>query len=107
MEFKGTKGKWIIDTEESYINESGVLSTPISIKNFMIGFIDVYGDQPEDKANALLISKAPQFYEDALEDLFLFEALLKRIPSNDYTSINLIKERKWLKERLIKEATTL
>ena len=62
-EFKGTKGKWIIDTDESYLNDYGVLATPISIENFMIGFIDVYGDQKEDKANALLISKAPKMLE--------------------------------------------
>lgn len=62
MEFKGTKGKWIIDNEEIGYNEYHQLCTPISV-NGIIGFCDVYGDDEQSKANALLISKAPEMLE--------------------------------------------
>jgi hypothetical protein len=59
MEFKGTKGEWFVDEREQCHNEHGVLVTPISTLN-IINFADVYGDDEEAKANALLVSKAPE-----------------------------------------------
>ncbi len=94
MEFKGTKGKWVIDNEEVFINESGVLVTPISIENFMIGFIDVYGDQPEDKANALLISKAPEMLD-------MLQHVSDKLNGNGFHSLQ------FKIDELIKEATKI
>ena len=98
-EFRGTKGKWVIDTEESYRNESGVLVTPISIENFIIGFVDVYGDQPEDRANALLISKSHEMFEMLKECM----RVLSSVQSPATPSILLHRKI----EQLIKEATEL
>jgi len=58
MEFKGTKGKWSITTD----NEIGILISgfnPLSD----ITTVHRYGFQEEEDANALLISKAPEMLE--------------------------------------------
>jgi hypothetical protein len=62
MEFKGTKEKWFIDNEESHIMTNGIYCNVISTEK-TISLADVYGDDEEAQANALLISKAPEMLE--------------------------------------------
>jgi hypothetical protein len=76
MEFKGTKGKWVIEKAPNGLNidirenHSGVLYTSIS-DDFGTDSIHIFGDfrlQYNDlitqiQANALLISKAPEMLE--------------------------------------------
>ena len=87
MDFKGTKGKWIIDEEEFFINDSGVDVFSISNEcKTEVQMADVYGS----KANAMLISKAPEMLEmlDNIKD-YLGSDVRARV------------------EQLIKEATDL
>ena len=67
-QFKGTKGKWIIDHKESSINEYGIAFKAISNESkTKISLADIYGDDEEAKANALLISKSPEMLEMLIE----------------------------------------
>lgn len=68
---------------------------------------DLVMSREEMEANALLISKALCFYEDAKNDLDLFDELLKSLPLGLQHLKNAIKERKKEKEQLIKQATEL
>ena len=70
MEFKGTKGKWCIHYNGFY-NEISSTSNSYDGKVFKaytllhdckIGVVDI-SNSDEDKANALLISKAPEMLE--------------------------------------------
>ncbi len=105
MEFKGTKGKW---------NVSGKICTNnYGVKFLTIDFedakdcIDIYVDKryPEDvsfletKANALLISKAPEMFEM----LKIYLADLNNIIPPSAAQRNRIQDV----EQLIKEATEL
>lgn len=76
LEFKGTKGEWIVDHEESGYNEHHQLCTPISRKDksypYIIGICDVYGDDEEAKANAKLIAIAPDLLEALQSMVFIF-----------------------------------
>lgn len=100
MEFKGTKGKWVVDNEESGYNEYHQLCTPISRidKSYstIVGLCDVYGNNEEAKANALLISKAPELLE-------LLIKLCKLNPTNSLQIAELMDKA----EVLIKEATEI
>ena len=62
-EFKGSKGEWFIDYEQSGHNEYQVLFTAISSTKGNSHFCDIYGDNKTAEANALLISKAPEMLE--------------------------------------------
>lgn len=91
MEFKGTKTKWLISTN----NEMGILISthPMSRDICTVWkYDDNFLENQESKANALLISKAPQMLE-----------MLKEL-SNDYEIPYYICERINI---LIKEATEL
>lgn len=66
MEFKGTKGKWHIDQEESHRMKNSVWCNVISTSS-VIGLADVYGDDEESKANAQLIASAPLLLEVLIE----------------------------------------
>jgi len=102
MEFKGTKGKWFIDYEESGYNEHHTLCTPISVDN-TIGFCDVYGEDEEAKANALLISKAPEMLEMLENQLeFLIYCRDNMKVSRPFFNLKIVAI-----EQLIKEATTI
>jgi hypothetical protein len=63
MEFKGTKGKWEISTD----NEEGILITSMHPQNRDIASVWKYDvtflENEEAKANALLISKSPEILE--------------------------------------------
>jgi len=61
-EFKGTKGSWYVDHEESGKNEFDVKYTPISSDRIKT-IIDVYGDDEQSEANAKLIACAPEMLE--------------------------------------------
>ena len=99
-QFKGTKGKWIIDHEESGYNKHHVLATPISRIDpsypIITGLCDIYGDDEEAKANALLISKAPEMLE-------MLEKLVERLEENDLGKLHAVTKAK----QLIKEATEI
>lgn len=110
MEFKGTKGKWIYDTTKNDIvneNVKGLLATAWSTYNSDIHEERLENEswlsmrkrtepirencELEQKANALLISKAPELLE-----------MLKRLIQPDLDISDLIEA-----ENLIKEATEL
>ena len=79
MKFKGTKGKW------EFSENGGVYVTTNS------GMIcDLITSSQKDKANALLISKAPEMLE-----------LLQSLVSSEMTPLAIRKQAK----QLIKEAT--
>jgi hypothetical protein len=79
---KFTKGKWVIDHEESGYNEHHVLATPISSYPNIIGFCDIYGDDEEAKANALLISKSPELLEMVEKQTKIIDGYLQEQANN-------------------------
>ena len=95
MEFKGTKGKWVVDIDESSYNEFHQLCTPISRKypghGTIVRLCEVYGEDEPSIANALLISKAPEMLE-------------MLINLTEVCDIKILKDKA---EQLIKEATEL
>lgn len=98
MEFKGTKGKWIIDPNHtiSIIDSSG------DSMNELICQISGKLNKEENKANTLLISKAPellQILHDCIQILKVADVEENMIQ----TYGNLLVDA----ENLIKEATTL
>jgi hypothetical protein len=96
MEFKGTRGKWFIDNEESHIMTNGIYCNVISTEK-TISLADVYGDDEEAKANALLISKS-------LKMLDFINRISAEMLRNDF-----VLDEKWYvqAEQLIKEATEI
>lgn len=90
MEFKGTKGKWIIkysDRDNSYdvVTKESFIASTLNASN-------------ESKINALLISKAPEMLEMLKEILLDLEEV--NIPTSMYDTLKRAKQ-------LIKEATEL
>lgn len=105
MKFKGTKGKWIIKDRVASIQsentgESITCWNGVAVSNYSLKEI-------EYKANSLLISKAPELLNDSLQDLELFDYLLKSLPLGSYHLTAFIKQRKQEKTELIKKATTI
>jgi hypothetical protein len=99
MEFKGTKGKWEISTD----NEEGILITSMHPQNRDIASVWKYDvtflENQEAKANALLMSKAPEM----LEMLQIYLADLNNIIPPSDAQRNRIQDV----EQLIKEATEI
>jgi hypothetical protein len=95
MEFKGTKGKWEVSTD----NEVGILMTSKHPQNRDIATIWKYDvtflENQEAKANALLISKAPEMLE-------MLEELISSNPMHDGWHDKILKAN-----QLIKEATEI
>ena len=100
-EFKGTKGKWEVDPTQAisfldmkplyyYVSINGqfFISTH---KNITLGI-----DDNQQKANALLISKAPEMLE-------MLKKLVERLEENDLGRLNAVFQAK----QLINEATQL
>jgi hypothetical protein len=82
-EFKGTKGKWFVDFNETDKNEFNQLVTPIStildggLK--VLGICDVYGDDIESKANAKLIASAPALLEEHKNEIEFLKRIKKQL----------------------------
>jgi len=93
MEFKGTKGKWKIKDIKS------TLETEINSSEYRIAKVKHYKGknfndpiEKEAKANALLISKAPELLEMISELLKELEFHGYRHSTTIYNAQNLIKE---------------
>lgn len=89
MKFKGTKGKWIITTN----NEEGVLISTYPINRDICTiwkYDNNFFENQESSANAILISKAPEMLE-------MLKEVIECKSDVDYNRI----------EQLIKEATDL
>lgn len=95
MEFKGTKGKWRVDV---YVGNEDIETRNIVQVNGGITVCKINRFSPYEipievqKANALLISKAPEMLE-----------LLQSLVSSEMTPLAIRKQAK----QLIKEATEL
>lgn len=116
MEFKGTKGKW-------YVSESNEFEKTISseyfriceVKHFKNKIHEIFLEpsESEGKANALLISKVPEYHQEILETITDLKILKSNISHANITNnlFNGMPEliQKWIdrKEQLIKEATEL
>jgi len=88
MEFKGTKGKWGIFREDIIITEAEIEDDVICIKP------NLMQSQKNWKANALLISKAPEMLE-------MLNKVCEKLKGNGFPMLqNEIQQ-------LIKEATTI
>lgn len=87
MEFKGTKGKWILEDGKEIMCNNNLISTGYG---FMVK--NKYTVTEESRANALLISKAPEMLE-------MLERARKALLMVDPLSDEI--------EQLIKEATEL
>lgn len=92
MEFKGTKGKWKID---KYNNVSSNYNE--------IAFLKSDTPNKERRANALLISKAPEMLEMLQKIYAILEDLWHEDESNDIFDLLDAEEL----DNLIKEATEL
>jgi hypothetical protein len=94
MEFKGTKETWVL-IKNDICSQEKIISTAL-------GFIveGKYTINEETKANALLISKAPEMLE-MLKEIYKIENGAFALQSFD---INLLKSKI---EQLIKEATEI
>lgn len=101
MEFKGTKGKWEVNHERSHKSETKVETEThriCEVKHYdgQISSKLKEPTQEEGKANALLISKAPEM----LEALKYFVDRVENRTIKSTTTYNKYKQ-------LIKEATEL
>jgi hypothetical protein len=82
MEFKGTKGKWEVTVSSEYSGDYSIFAENGSATSF------------EDKANALLISKAPEMLE-------MLNKVCEKLKGNGFPMLqNEIQQ-------LIKEATEI
>ena len=101
MQFKGTKGKWRLES-----NNSGLIKR-VHVNDY--GFAEVYFNtnsqsEEEYEANALLISKAPELLEKLNELTQIVNGYIQEQANNNCFPNDIIQ--KVLKaEQLIKEAT--
>ena len=91
MEFKGSKGKWNIERHQHQLCGDYLI---IDENDYQLAIADneYIQDYEKTKANALLISKAPEMLE-----------LLQSLVSSEMTPLAIRKQAK----QLIKEATEL
>jgi hypothetical protein len=95
MEFKGTKGPWIIglgDPNGVKIDAHRIVSNDLDRWDVCAVWKDLDGDL----ANAKLISKAPEMLE-------MLGKLVERLEENDLGELNAVYQAK----QLIKEATEI
>lgn len=95
MEFKGTEGKWTIkETKNGHQQLSsldwGNFCKVCNVTNVNNKYIQIA------RANALLISKAPELLQ-------MIELLIDRLEENDLGNLNAVERAK----QLIKQATEL
>ena len=101
MEFKGTKAPWYINHTRSHIYETKIVCGDIRIaeaKHYNDEVTDDWKDDPtfeEGRANALLISKAPEMLE-AIETTI-----------EELAEINALSNLREYLKQLIKEATEI
>lgn len=108
MEFKGTKGKWKLAT-----NDYGYYTSVRNLDDTRKICVSRVNDMTNSNANMLLISKAPCFYEELKETIIDLKILRNQIAlESKYVyrwqgMPELIDE--WInrKEQLIKETTEL
>jgi len=103
MEFKGTKGKWVFNETQMKIKGSGDIEGHTVIAN-VSPKMDFSRGMTTQKANALLISKAPEMLE-MLKDIIkqANEVVYVNSMGASETYFQLINQA----EQLIKEATEL
>lgn len=95
MEFKGTKGKWELkDYTILNPNRNADKGNIFDIAQCFMGF-NQHATRDECKANALLISKAPEMLEMLIR-------LVDRMEENDLGSQHSVKRAKQLIEEAIK-----
>ena len=95
MEFKGTKGIWVIENlhnpkEGKYPASEIDISTEYEENMCTVWFSDMFDEQA--KANALLISKAPEMFEMLLKLCFTAPNDTLQITELIYEAEKLIKE---------------
>ena len=100
MEFKGTKGKWFIWRENLIITDYNTKEDVICIKP-QIKNIENW------KANALLISKAPEHLQELINEIELLKRIKKQLDDLGGSMEFEVEERIEVLEQLIKEATEL
>ena len=93
MEFKGSKGYYI---EDSYLKD----------ENHVI-IADFFIINEKDKANALLISKAPILLDEHFKDLEFLEKIAKQLDELGGYLESDVLDRIEFKKQLIKQATEL
>jgi hypothetical protein len=106
-EFKGTKGKWRIEDSSFYQNRKVIFS---DYENRFTDKIVIQGiifneDEDESKANALLISKAPEMLE-MMEEIQRRVSIIISEP-NGIVRETMINNLNLGIENLIKEATEI
>lgn len=111
METKFTKGKWLLETNSesaSFINTSTHRIAEAKHYSTIIDDVLLEPTVEEGRANALLISKAPEMFEDELQNIKFFKDFLScysdMISLADKQTIELKIKRT---EQLLKEATEL
>ena len=98
MKFKGTKEKWR-SVYDKNTDEYAIYS-----KNGDFIAVTISATE-EDEANALLISKSPEMYEEDVLTISELEDILKVLDRGDIAfKLRMIVERK---KQLIKEATEI
>ena len=97
MEFKGTKGKWYLqEYTDDYTN---IIRVKTDISDTIFLGSSSQNPKPEYRANALLISKAPEMLE-MLKEVIEFT---KKVQAPSTSALFLRQEI----EQLIKEATEI
>ena len=87
-QFKGTKGEWLIDP----LNTISIIDSSGDLMSQLICQINGKWDKEEKKANAILISKAPEMLEMISELLKELEFHGYRHSTTIYNAQNLINE---------------
>jgi len=99
MKFKGTKGKWYLTEVDSEIQIN--CDTP----NWNV--CNITTNYEQDKANALLISKAPEILEEHIKDLELLQKVADQLDELGGFLWDDVMEKIAVKKQLIQEATKI
>lgn len=111
MEFKGTNGKWQVRPTEAKNTDGTPLFYDITIdsNHFISTFRNdsLRIDNLKDKANAQLISKAPEMLEEHIKDLELLQKVANQLDELGGFLWDDVMERIAVKKQLIQEATKI